>query len=109
MLEHWPQGRLYSDSLIMQKLQCDFSRSLSEILIVFYYIQNQLPFFSGVYKTTKIHFFYHPPPSKIIFLSQLRHLVAAQWDTIYGGSCGIQHLVAAVGYKFTKKQKNRKK
>merc|ERR1711884_125979 len=30
------------------------------------------------------------------------------WDTTFGGSCGIQHFVAAVGYKFTKKLKNKK-
>ena len=47
---------------------------------------------TGVYKTTEIHFFIPPPPSKIIFLSRLRHLVAAQWDTTSGGSSGIQHL-----------------
>ena len=53
---------------------------------------------SEVYKTTKIHFFIPPPPSKIIFLSQLRHLVAAQWDTTFDGNCGIQRLVPIVGY-----------
>ena len=45
-----------------------------------------------MYKTTEIHFFIPTPTFENDFFIQLQHLVAAQWDTTFGGSCGIQIL-----------------
>ena len=61
---------------------------------------------AGVYKTTKIHFLSPPPPSKIFFFIPVTTFSGGavgyiSWwqlrDTIFGGSFGIQHLMAAVG------------
>ena len=61
----------------------------------------------GCINTTKIHFFIPPTTFENHFLSRLQHLVVAQWDTTFGGNCWIQHLVAAVGYKFSKKKQKK--